>query len=194
MRMRRNQCLAALARRRRDEIVAATMSALGPWLVHSPSELNMSCYGFMGGASSLGLGLALARPERRVWVLDGDGSLLMQLGSLATIAGAAPPNLYHFVFQNDAYEISGGQPIPAAGRIDFAGMARAVGYAAAYRLTDLDEFESALDRILSQQGPVMAALEVDTGDEDPPGSQIEANPFPEHVRSLRRALLTQMAR
>jgi sulfopyruvate decarboxylase subunit beta len=193
MRMRRNQCLAALARRRRDEIVVATMSVLGPWLVHSPSELNMSCYGFMGGASSLALGLALARPERRVWVLDGDGSLVMQLGSLATIAGAAPPNLYHFVFQNDVYEISGGQPIPAAGRIDFAGMARAAGYAAAHRLTGLDEFESALDRMLSQQGPVMAALEVDRGDEDPPGSPIEANPFPEHIRALRRALLTQEA-
>jgi sulfopyruvate decarboxylase subunit beta len=192
--MRRNQCLRALARRRHDEIVVATMSVLGPWLVHSPSELNMSCYGFMGGASSLGLGLALAQRRRRVWILDGDGSLLMQLGSLATIAGAAPSNLYHFVFQNDAYEISGGQPIPAAGRVDFAGLAEAAGYASAYRFSAIEELESALDAVLSRAGPVLATLDVDVGDDDPPGSQLKANPFPEHVRVLRRALLTETGR
>lgn len=191
--MRRNQCLRALASRRRDEIVVATMSVLGPWLVHSPSDLNMSCYGFMGGASSLALGLALGQPRRRVWVLDGDGSLLMQLGSLATIGGAAPPNLYHFVFKNDAYEISGGQPIPAAGRVDFAGLAEAAGYLAAYRFGEIEGFESEVDDVLAQTGPVLAELAVDLGDEDPPGSQIEANPFPEHVRVLR-ALLTETGR
>jgi len=192
--MRRNQCLRALASRRRDQIVVATMSVLGPWLVHSPSELNMSCYGFMGGTSSLALGLALAQPQRRVWALDGDGSLLMQLGSLATIGGAAPPNLHHFVFKNDAYEFSGGQPIPAAGRVDFAGLAAAAGYVATYRFGEIEEFEGALDGVLAQTGPVLAELAVDVGDEDPPGSQIETNPFPEHVRALRRALLTRTGR
>ena len=72
----------------------------------------------MGGASSLGLGMALARPDRRVLVLDGDGSLLMQLGSLATVAGAAPRNLVHFLFKNGVYHTSGAQGIPGGLSVD----------------------------------------------------------------------------
>ena len=60
----------------------------------------------MGSASSIGLGIALAQPNKKVIVMDGDGSLLMQLGSLVTIAGAAPENLYHFVFENGVYATS----------------------------------------------------------------------------------------
>ena len=80
----------------------------------------------MGGASSLGLGLALARPDRRVIVFDGDGSLLMQLGSLATIAGAAPRNLVHFLFKNGVYHTSGAQGIPGGlvGRLRDDGQGR----------------------------------------------------------------------
>ena len=78
----------------------------------------------MGSASSIALGIALAQPSRKVIVMDGDGSLLMQLGSLVTIAGAAPENLYHFVFENGVYATSGGQPLPAEGRLDFEMMAR----------------------------------------------------------------------
>ena len=76
-------------------------------------------------ASTIGLGIALAQPARKVIVVDGDGSLLMQLGSLVTIAGAAPANLFHFVFENGVYETSGSQPLPAEGRFDMADMARA---------------------------------------------------------------------
>ena len=61
----------------------------------------------MGSASSIGLGLALARPERKILVLDGDGCLLMQLGSLVTIAALAPANFYHVIFENGRYETSG---------------------------------------------------------------------------------------
>src|SRR5262245_61119578 len=82
----------------------------------------------MGGASSLGLGMALARPDRRVLVLDGDGSLLMQLGSLATVAGAAPRNLVHFLFKNGVYHTSGAQRIPGGLSVDFVMMARGAGY------------------------------------------------------------------
>ena len=87
----------------------------------------VGCVGFMGGASSLGLGLALARPERRVIVFDGDGSLLMQLGSLATIAGARPRNLLHLLFKNGVYHTSGSQEIPGGLTVDFVTMARGAG-------------------------------------------------------------------
>ena len=69
-----------------------------------------------------------ASPDRRVIVLDGDGSLLMNLGSLVTIAAAAPKNLVHFVCDNGSYEANGGHPIPNP-KVDFAGLARSAGYA-----------------------------------------------------------------
>ena len=81
--------------------------------------MAVACVGFMGGASSIGLGLALAEPERRVVVLDGDGSLLMQLGSLATVAGAKPPNYIHFLFNNGIYHTSGSQEIPGGAERGF---------------------------------------------------------------------------
>src|SRR3989441_4711812 len=95
-----------------------------------PNDLSVGCVGFMGGASSLGLGLALARPDRRVLVFDGDGSLLMQLGSLATVAGAAPRNLVHFLFKNGVYHTSRAQEIPRGGGVGFVQMAKGAGYRA----------------------------------------------------------------
>src|SRR5206468_4641337 len=94
-----------------------------------------------GGASSLGLGLALAMPKRRVIVFDGDGSLLMQLGSLATIAGAAPRNLTHLLFKNGVYHTSGAQEIPGGLSVDFVTMAKGAGYRTTLQIGELDEFK-----------------------------------------------------
>jgi phosphonopyruvate decarboxylase len=158
--MRKEQVLEALARHRREAVVVSTMTVLPLWKQTSPSPRNMSCVGFMGGASGLGLGIALGRPDEKVWVLDGDGSLLMQLGSLATIAGAAPPNFYHFLFDNGVYETSGAQPVPNSGRLDWALMARGAGYTAAYSFESIEDLETELESILSQTGPVFVAVRV----------------------------------
>src|SRR5215813_3669010 len=91
--MKPEDVLEIVASLRGDAVCVPTMTTAPAWRTLAPNDLSVTCVGFMGGASSLGLGLALARPDRRVIVLDGDGSLLMQLGSLATIAGAAPRNL-----------------------------------------------------------------------------------------------------
>ena len=115
--------LRAIAAARGDAIVVPTMTTAPAWRTIAPGDLSVTCVGFMGGASSLGLGLALARPDRRVIVLDGDGSLLMQLGSLATVAGAAPRNLVHFLFKNGVYHTSGAQGIPGGLSVDFVTMA-----------------------------------------------------------------------
>lgn len=159
--MRRDQALEVLARHRRDDIVIPTMTTVGPWRRIGPSPYNLFHGGFMGGASTLGLGIALGDPSQRVWVLDGDGSLLMQLGSLATIAGAAPPNFYHFLFNNGVHETSGGQPVPNSGRLDWAGMARAAGYAAVYHFSGLEDLETGLESALSQPGPVFIVLDIE---------------------------------
>ena len=157
-RMPRDGVLEALARRRGEAVVVGAMTALGPWLKRSPSERNLINIGFMGGASTYGLGVALARPDVPVWVLDGDGSLLMQLGSLPTIAQAAPERFLHVVFHNGVYETSGGQPLPGEGALSFAGMAREAGYPHTFRFDDVEALDAALEDILALPGPVLVEL------------------------------------
>ena len=152
-RMTRDAALDALARRRTDQVVVSAMTAMRPWAERSKNDRNLINVGFMGGASTYGLGVALARPDVPVWILDGDGSLLMQLGSLATIAHAAPANFLHVVLHNGIYETSGAQTIPAEGQISFAGMAREAGYRQAHRFDDVEAFDAQLDEILSRGGP-----------------------------------------
>src|SRR3982751_2889636 len=128
--MRRQEAITTLAAARNGALSVATMQTVLAWHeAGQAAENHVDNMGCMGTASALGLGLALARPDRKVMVLDGDGSLLMQLGSLVTIAGAAPANYYHFVFDNGLYETSGSQPLPAEGKFDLHEMARAAGYA-----------------------------------------------------------------
>ena len=150
--------LDVLARRRTDQAVVSTMTALAPWQERSPHELNLVCLGFMGGASSLALGVALARPDVPVWVIDGDGSLLMQAGSLATIAGGAPARFLHIVIHNEVYETSGAQPLPGGGRVNFSEMALGAGYAEAARFDDAEAFDAAFDDLLAKPGPVLIEL------------------------------------
>ncbi|MAG35349.1 MAG: thiamine pyrophosphate-binding protein [Dehalococcoidia bacterium] len=154
--------LAVLESRRRDEIVVTTMTCSRVWTYLSERpELDVSFGGCMGKASSLGLGLALGRPDRRVWVLDGDGSLVMNLGSLVTIAQQAPANLLHILLENGVYEVTGGQPVPGAGLADLAAMARAAGYRAAYRFDALPALEESLDAVLASPGPTFMTLVVE---------------------------------
>ena len=116
--MRRRDAIAALVAERGDAITITTEQAIGAWraaVPEAPNEIpdHLDVVGCMGSASSIGLGIALAQPSRAIIVVDADGSLLMQLGSMVTIAGAAPANLHHFVFENGVYETSGSQPLPA---------------------------------------------------------------------------------
>jgi thiamine pyrophosphate-dependent acetolactate synthase large subunit-like protein len=106
---------------------------------------NFYTWGSMGLASSIGLGLALARPEVRIIVLDGDGSLLMNLGSLATIGLLRPGNLVLVVMDNQEYATTGGQPTPTAHGADLEAAARAMGIAASATVRTEDELRRALD-------------------------------------------------
>src|SRR5215208_4772289 len=120
MSMQRKDPTEAIAALRGDAITITTEQCIKAWREAVPGDLDdpthIDVVGAMGSASSIGLGIALAQPARKVIVMDGDGSLLMQLGSLVTIAGAAPENYYHFVFDNGLYETTGNQPLPA--RVD----------------------------------------------------------------------------
>ncbi|MFQ5850378.1 MAG: thiamine pyrophosphate-dependent enzyme [Candidatus Binatia bacterium] len=165
--MRRDECLKVLARHRSNEIVVPVYKAAQEWIHISPSDLNYTFTGAMGQGSSHALGLALGRPDKRVIVLDGDGSLLMNLGSLVTIGNAAPRNLVHCVCKNGTYETTGAVPIPGAGHISFTGMARAAGYPRTYEFGDLHEWDREVGRILKEEGPIFVALKVEPGEDYP---------------------------
>jgi len=158
--MRRDECFRILARHIGDAAVVATYSSAVDWVAVAPRVLNYTSIGAMGLDSSHGLGLALGRPDKRVIVLQGDGSLLMNLGSLVTIAEVAPKNLVHLVAHNETYEANGGHPIPNP-KVDFAGLARAAGYAAVYDFADLGVFAQQVAHALAQDGPVFATLHVE---------------------------------
>src|SRR4030088_1610777 len=157
--MRRQAAIAALVAERADAITITTEQAIGAWRAAVPEPANqipdhLDIVGCMGSASTIGLGIAVAQPQRKVIVVDGDGSLLMQLGSLVTIAGAAPANFFHFVFENGVYETSGRPPLPAEGRFDLAQMAAAAGYADSVQFADGPAFTRALPELLQERGPL----------------------------------------
>jgi phosphonopyruvate decarboxylase len=160
--MKRDECFRALARHLNDEIVLPVYSSAFDWLEIAPRALNYYAFGAMGLGSSHALGLALGRPDKRVIVLDGDGSLLMNLGTLVTIGAAAPKNLVHFLCRNGTYEANGGHPIPQP-EVDFSGLAQAAGYAQTLDFRELGDFEAALPRLLAQDGPTFAALHIEKG-------------------------------
>ena len=164
MTLKRDDALKALIPHvRDDDIVVAVYQMNFDWMALNPRPLNYMAVGAMGQASSHGLGLALANPNRRVIVLDGDGSLLMNLGSLVTIANAAVRNLYHFIGANGVYEVNGAQPLPGADIVDFEGLARAAGYVGARSFSDLDRLRDGLADVLAAPGPQMVVLEIVPG-------------------------------
>jgi phosphonopyruvate decarboxylase len=188
MAMKPEDVLRAIAAARGDAICIPTMTTAPAWRELAPDDLSVTCVGFMGGASALGLGLALARPDRRVVVFDGDGSLLMQLGSLATIASAAPRNLTHVVFKNGVYHTSGSQEIPGGLQVDFVTMAKGAGYRQAYAVRELDDFKRRLPAMLTDPGPLLVELSTGLAEKTPMTAR-GGLPFHEQAEKLRTKLV-----
>jgi phosphonopyruvate decarboxylase len=144
---RRGELLERLLRARPEHAaVLATTGFTGRELyAQGDRPNNFYVVGSMGCVASIGLGLALSRPATPVVVLDGDGSVLMRLGSLAAIGRHAPPNLLHIVFDNAAYESTGGQPSHSCAA-DFCAVAAALGYPASHEVAGPDDFEDRVTR------------------------------------------------
>jgi sulfopyruvate decarboxylase subunit beta len=189
MSMKPEDVLRVIAAARGDAICIPTMTTSPAWRDIAPDDLSIVCQGFMGGASTLGLGLALSRPERRVIVFDGDGSLLMQLGSLATIAGAKPRNLVHLLFKNGVYHTSGAQEIPGGLTVDFAMMARGAGYREVHTLHELEDFRRRFPGFLGAEGPIFLELITGLSEQTPMTVRGAGVPFPQQVEKLRTRLL-----
>ena len=162
--MDRTQALRVIAEYREDALVVAVYSSAVEWLEISPHPLNFLAVGAMGQASSNALGFAIGMPDKRIIVIDGDGSLLMNLGTLVTIAGVAPDNLVHFVSQNDCYEANGEHPIPGRDVVSFAGLARSAGYRTVAEFDDVEQLRAGLPGFLASPGPRFATLRVRPGE------------------------------
>ena len=157
------RALEMLSEHRTNEVVVTTMSSARVWpTVSSRPDLDVPVKGCMGKASSVGLGVALARPDVKVIVLDGDGSLLMNLGSLVTIAGQAPKNLVHVVLQGGTYDTSGGQPTPGEGLLDLATVARGAGYVQSVSIDSEEDLIREWPKALGADGPVFVRISVNS--------------------------------
>jgi len=182
--MERLDLFRALAAMRRDEIVITTMTATLQWPLVSRHELDFDFLAFgMGHVSDFGLGLALARPERKVIVLKGDGGLLMSLGSLVTMGRYGPPNFLVFLLENRSYEMTGGQGY--APDVDFVTLARGAGIDKVERIEDLATMQSELPRLLTEPGPRFVVLPVTNSEQLPPVAHTD---HAGRVTNLRRAL------
>ena len=150
--------------KRGDAVIIATMNAnnvhFGLPSLTTNERLDFPVSGAMGKASSVGLGLALAQPERKVMVLDGDGSLLMNLGTMVTVSDKAPRNLCHVLFDNGVYAVTGGQPVPGAGRADWEALGKAAGYAATFSFDNLEDLTNGIDEVMAATGPVFVHLTI----------------------------------
>ncbi len=131
---------------------------------HRPQNFYM--LGSMGLAFPIALGAALAQPARHIFALEGDGSLLMQLGCLTTIASLAPKNLTMIVMDNGMYQITGAQPTPAAAVSDIVAIAAGCGLGQSTWAADEDDFERLIDDALTGEGPTFIAVRID----DKPGA------------------------
>ena len=168
------------------DLVLTTMSPARDWMTLSPqSPLDIVFVpSAMGHATSLGLGLALAQPDRRVIVCNGDGSMLMNLGSLVTIVGSGATNVIVLVFQNGVYEVTGSQPMPA--QADFATIARGAGFKSVFEFSNAAEWGSNINAVLGAAGPVFAVLRV-SPDVGIPGPK-SPGPAGERANRLRSRL------
>lgn len=185
----RTAALEVLATYRGAMLSVVTMQAVDPWIaLGQADDRNFNVVGCMGSAASIGLGLALARPTERVLVIDGDGSILMQLGSLVTVGDRQPSNLYHAVMENGTYETSGGQPVPGRDAADLCAIALGSGYKRAVRCSSTQEMVDLLPGYLEQPGPTLISLRITSPGALPADVAITAADKPTQIRNMLRTL------
>jgi thiamine pyrophosphate-dependent acetolactate synthase large subunit-like protein len=167
--MKRFECLQAIASLIKDELFVTTAGgATAEWNGVHPSDGNIQVK-TLGLCSSIGLGIAIALPKRKVFVFDGDGALWMNLGSLATIGLHQPKNLIHICWDNQQYESSGGEPTAAtAGNINFAGVALNAGIKSSRSVATVDELKQAVIHALSHDGPHFIWTRIEAGRTEAP--------------------------
>ncbi len=157
--LRRREVVKALLEDRRDLLVVPGLGAPS-WDATAAGDhpLTFPMWGAMGGATLIGLGLALAQPSRRVLVITGDGELLMGVGGLATVGVKSPPNLAVAVLDNERYGETGMQPTDTAFGVDLAAMAAAAKFPIARTVRDQVELQTAIPELREAEGPVFVNI------------------------------------
>ncbi len=172
--MKRYDCLRAIAPHFGEELVVTNIGAVRhEWQALRPHPGNYHLQN-LGLTSSVALGLALALPHRKVVAFDGDGSLLLNLGSLATIANQHPKNLIHIVFDNECYESSRGAPTATAGQADLAAVARGCGIANVLKANTVAEFEAEFSRAIKGNDLYFMLAKVEAGAGDVPAAALDS--------------------
>ncbi len=161
--------LEVLAKWRTDEVIISSMSAAREWIKFPEHPLDLIYLpSAMGQPTSLGLGIALSQPQRHIIVLVGDGSLLLNLSSLVTIAAAQPKNLTLILLENGVYEVTGSQKTAAAQiGTSFPRLALAAGFKSVVSLSDLDVWQSQISATMQMDGPRFINLKIEPTLEDP---------------------------
>ncbi len=171
---------------RGEAIVIPTGTSGRHWMDFTTNEKrDLNLGGAMGQTTSAALGLALSLPQEKVVLFDSEGALLMNMGILATIAGQKPKNFFHFLLDNECYATTGGQPVPNAEEINYAGVAKEAGYAAAYSFDDLEEFATSVDQIMKETGPVFVAIKVVPEVENEPIGRRQRRPSRSRAETIR---------
>ncbi len=148
--MKRYECLQEISGLAGDALVVVCVGGTSSeWNAYHPSDGNLRCW-TLGLTSSIALGMALGLPHRRVIALDGDGSLLMNLCGLPTIARKSPKNLIHVVFDNGVYESSGGTKTATAEGVDFESVAKGVGIKNAFTARSVEEFKKLFNEAIAR--------------------------------------------
>ena len=173
-------------------IVTTTGTAGRNWKdVSTDENRDITLGGAMGHTASAAFGLAMGLPDEKVILFDAEGSLLMSLGVLATVAGKKPKNFFHFLLDNECYATTGGQPVPNAEQINYAGMAREAGYASTFQYDDLEDFATNIESILNETGPVFVSVKVNAEVENLPvglRKRAPARSRAETIKSLQAEL------
>jgi sulfopyruvate decarboxylase subunit beta len=179
-------CLEKLAARRNREVVITCMGTAKPWEKLSDTDLDFaSVDSAMSHAADFALGIAIAKPDRRVITLNGDGSMLMCLGTFVTLAQRPCENYAMIIIENGTYEVTGNQLVPGIGKIDFEAMARGAGLEKVYTADDDASFEACLPKVFEEPGPVICVLKVEPGNEGVPKFE---KSLAERAARLRKAL------
>ena len=159
--LRRRGAVARILKDRGDLLVVTGLgSPTYDTAAAGDNPLNFYLWGAMGSACTVGLGLALAQPQRRVLVITGDGEMLMGLGALATIGAKKPGNLAIAVIDNEHYGETGMQQSHTSMGVDFAAIACAAGFRHAVTIREMSELEAAIPILYTAKGPVMAVVKV----------------------------------
>ena len=170
----------AFQKHRDKAIVVVTGTCGRDWREISDNESrDVSFQGAMGQTNSAALGFALSQTDEKVVLFDSEGSLQMNMGVLATVAGKKPKNFFHFLMDNECYATTGGQPVPNASEINYAGMAKQAGYADAFEFDNLEDFTNNIEKIMKEEGPVFVAMKMIP--------KVENEPIGRRVRKPQRS-------